>query len=148
MLFKKKCHVCVGKQSVFNYIKKNILLKMRPLLWNDQIWPYQYFWDTLYPTFAFFIGVCLFWKGSRRTSWMCSTSVSWLFGVKWYVPVKALVRSKKLLALSDQPEILSPARASAQFYGNLALSLALNNRRAPLNFALISKICLKILCMK
>ena len=57
---------------------------------------------------------------------------------------KALVRSKKLLALalSAHTEILNAARA--QFFSSFSLALALSNKRAPLNFALIFKRFLEV----
>ena len=56
------------------------------------------------------------------------------------VDSKALVCSKKLLALSAHAEILSIVRS--QFFSSLAL--ALSNKRALLNFALIFKRFLEV----
>ena len=63
---------------------------------------------------------------------------------------KALVRSKKWPALthSAQTEIFSAARDRAQFFGSLALSLALSNKRVPLNFALICKRFVEVFCIE
>ena len=51
---------------------------------------------------------------------------------------------RKLACARAQKKILSTARAHAQFFESLALSLALSKKWAPLNFALIFKSILAV----
>ena len=85
------------------------------------------------------------WKCPKMTSKFQSTDcVNTLCISLLYTQSFSALKKMLALALSAQTKMLSSARAPAQFFGSLVLSLVLNNNRAPLNFALIFKRFLEV----
>ena len=80
------------------------------------------------------------WKCPKMTSTFQSTDrVNTLCISLLYTQNFSALKKMLALALSAQTKMLSSARAPAQFFGSLVLSLVLNNNRALLNFAVSFK---------